>query len=238
MIARTVTVEHHRNGQLILIEGVPTRVCQHCGEQYFDAAVIEDMEATASDDSTTLRTVAVPVKKYKPLSRQPDLAVEAVAALLSAPDWKKWTKLLVQVGEVRVVKALSQIMATANEVRGWSKREMLVDLLSHLKQPDAIEELMFSLYDENWHMQWIAAKALGRLGDMRAVGYLKEFLGDEEAHAEVLSVVGEALRQLQPSRQVAAMAGAVRERRVHYVVKKSRGKKPQRKTKHSRSRKG
>jgi YgiT-type zinc finger domain-containing protein len=67
IVPETVTVEYHYKSDWLLIEGVPARVCQRCGERYYDAAVVKDMERIAEGGSV-VRTVTVPVKMFASLA--------------------------------------------------------------------------------------------------------------------------------------------------------------------------
>lgn len=44
-VQRRVTVTRQRNGQWYIFEDVSAWVCPHCGHRYYDAEVVEAMEA-------------------------------------------------------------------------------------------------------------------------------------------------------------------------------------------------
>ncbi len=58
---RRVTVYRKRHGQVYVLENVPARVCQTCGERYFAAEVVQAMEQLMNEPSAQTRTMTVPV---------------------------------------------------------------------------------------------------------------------------------------------------------------------------------
>jgi YgiT-type zinc finger domain-containing protein len=56
---REVTVYRHRRGRHFIFEQVPARVCPHCGERYFSAAVTREMDRLMR--RRHVLTVTVPV---------------------------------------------------------------------------------------------------------------------------------------------------------------------------------
>jgi len=44
-----------------VLENVPARVCQSCGERYFTADVVQVMERLMSEPAAQTRTMTVPV---------------------------------------------------------------------------------------------------------------------------------------------------------------------------------
>ena len=65
-VERLVTVYRHRRGQHFIFEHVSARVCQKCGERYFSARSVSEMqrEMTKTKQSTDL--VSVPVIALQP----------------------------------------------------------------------------------------------------------------------------------------------------------------------------
>ncbi len=59
----TVTVE--RNGTLLVIKGVPARVCPNCGEEYLDENVTEKLLISAEEAART--GVQVDIREYVPV---------------------------------------------------------------------------------------------------------------------------------------------------------------------------
>lgn len=59
---RTVTVDWRRRGRLLVIENVPALVCNRCGERYYAATVMREMEQLARRRAR--RTIKVPVAKF------------------------------------------------------------------------------------------------------------------------------------------------------------------------------
>ncbi len=57
---REVTVDFRWGKKLVIIEDVPARVCMECGEQYYAADVVKQMEQIAKEDRRD-RELHVPV---------------------------------------------------------------------------------------------------------------------------------------------------------------------------------
>ncbi len=58
---RLVTVYRHRRGQHFIFERVPARVCQRCGERYFAARAVREMDRLMRKAKQTTHLVPVPV---------------------------------------------------------------------------------------------------------------------------------------------------------------------------------
>jgi YgiT-type zinc finger domain-containing protein len=58
---KRVTVYRKRYGQVYVLENVPARVCQTCGERYFAAEVVQAMEKMMTEPAVPARTMTVPV---------------------------------------------------------------------------------------------------------------------------------------------------------------------------------
>lgn len=59
-----VTVYRHRQGQHFIFEHVPARVCSRCGERYFSAAVVREMERLMQVPPQTAPRLSVPVLEF------------------------------------------------------------------------------------------------------------------------------------------------------------------------------
>ena len=62
---RLVTVYRHRRGRHFIFEQVPARVCGRCGERYFPARVMRQMDRLMRGGAKRV-TVRVPVIGLKP----------------------------------------------------------------------------------------------------------------------------------------------------------------------------
>jgi len=61
---RRITVDYRWGEQLVaIIENVPVGVCQVCGEQYFKAEVVKEMEKLARSPEKPSRTLQVPLRE-------------------------------------------------------------------------------------------------------------------------------------------------------------------------------
>jgi YgiT-type zinc finger domain-containing protein len=57
---KRVTVDFRWGNRLIVIEDVPAKVCNECGERYYSAAVSRELERVATEGKAE-KTVAVPL---------------------------------------------------------------------------------------------------------------------------------------------------------------------------------
>lgn len=62
---RLVTVFRHRDGHHFIFERVPARVCPRCGERYFSARVVREMDRLMNRRRQRVSTVQVPVIALK-----------------------------------------------------------------------------------------------------------------------------------------------------------------------------
>ncbi len=61
---RRITVDYRWGEQLVvIIKNVPAGVCQICGEQFFKAEVVKEMEKLAHSPEKPLSTVQVPLRE-------------------------------------------------------------------------------------------------------------------------------------------------------------------------------
>jgi YgiT-type zinc finger domain-containing protein len=63
---KTVTVYRHRRGQHFIFERVPARVCSRCGERYFSAQSVSEMEREMRKEKQPSNLVSVPVIELQP----------------------------------------------------------------------------------------------------------------------------------------------------------------------------
>ena len=64
LIEKLVTITHRWKDNWVVIENVPVRVCQSCGERYFSARVIKEIERIARSRSQPKCTLTVPVRSF------------------------------------------------------------------------------------------------------------------------------------------------------------------------------
>jgi YgiT-type zinc finger domain-containing protein len=64
IIEKRLTIDFHHNGELVIIEDVPVKVCVECGEKYYDADVWEQLEKIAKSRTNIKKEILVPVKEY------------------------------------------------------------------------------------------------------------------------------------------------------------------------------
>jgi YgiT-type zinc finger domain-containing protein len=65
LIEKKVTVTHRWKGTFVVIENVPALVCQLCGERYFSAQVLKQMERIARSRTEPKRVLQVPVRIFQ-----------------------------------------------------------------------------------------------------------------------------------------------------------------------------
>ncbi len=58
---KLVTVFRHRAGSHFIFEQVPARVCSRCGERYFSAKVVREMDRLMTEQPPEARKTSVPV---------------------------------------------------------------------------------------------------------------------------------------------------------------------------------
>ncbi len=64
LVEKQVTYTLNLNGQLILIENVPTRVNEETGEQFFSPSTVERLQQTMLDTPEPEHFIQVPVYNY------------------------------------------------------------------------------------------------------------------------------------------------------------------------------
>jgi len=64
VLEKRITIDHRWGDKLMaIIENVPAGVCQTCGEQYFKAEVVKEIERIASSGETPKRMLQVPLRE-------------------------------------------------------------------------------------------------------------------------------------------------------------------------------
>jgi len=61
MAAKTITVDLRIGDKLLVVEGVPAKVCDHCGEKVFTPAVTRKLQNLAKRRRKPPRILKVPV---------------------------------------------------------------------------------------------------------------------------------------------------------------------------------
>lgn len=65
MIETTTTLHLEKDKRPLIIEGVPARVCQQCGEEYISGQVAEKIGQILGQEIAPTKTISVPVIKWK-----------------------------------------------------------------------------------------------------------------------------------------------------------------------------
>lgn len=65
-VEKLVTVYRHRRGQHFIFEHVSARVCQKCGERYFSARSVSEMQREMTKTQQPTQLVSVPVIELQP----------------------------------------------------------------------------------------------------------------------------------------------------------------------------
>ena len=63
---KLVTVYRHRQGQHFIFERVPAQVCPRCGERYYAAKVVGEMDRLMCQPNPVASLVPVPVIELSP----------------------------------------------------------------------------------------------------------------------------------------------------------------------------
>lgn len=63
---KLVTVYRHRHGKHFIFEQVPAQVCPRCGERYFSAVVVREMDRLMRRPKTFANLIQVPVIALRP----------------------------------------------------------------------------------------------------------------------------------------------------------------------------
>jgi YgiT-type zinc finger domain-containing protein len=62
---KLVTVYRHRKGRHFIFQQVPARVCSRCGERYFSAKVVREMDRLMQTPVIQANVVQVPLIPFK-----------------------------------------------------------------------------------------------------------------------------------------------------------------------------
>ena len=63
---RKVTVDHWYEGKLVIIKDVPVDVCQECGQRYYAAATLDQLDTLAQNSDAAPERISVPVMVMNP----------------------------------------------------------------------------------------------------------------------------------------------------------------------------
>ena len=64
VVERKTTIDYRWGKELVaIIENVPVGVCQACGEQYFKAEVVKEMEKLANSKEKPKKVLQVPLRE-------------------------------------------------------------------------------------------------------------------------------------------------------------------------------
>ena len=58
-------VDHRWKGSLIVIEHVPVGICSECGERYYEAAILRQLDLIAQGKVGSVRQMKIPVSDYR-----------------------------------------------------------------------------------------------------------------------------------------------------------------------------
>lgn len=61
---KKVTAEHWYEGTLVIIRDVPVGVCGTCGERYYEASTLEQLDAIARESESAQERMSVPVVTF------------------------------------------------------------------------------------------------------------------------------------------------------------------------------
>lgn len=64
VVEKRITVDYRWGEELVaVLKNVPAGVCQVCGEQYFKAEIIKEMEKTVQSEEEAKEVIHVPVRE-------------------------------------------------------------------------------------------------------------------------------------------------------------------------------
>ena len=63
---KKVTVNYSYEGKLVIVKDVPVGVCQACGQRYYDAATLDQLDTLAKNSDTAPERISVPVMVMSP----------------------------------------------------------------------------------------------------------------------------------------------------------------------------
>jgi YgiT-type zinc finger domain-containing protein len=64
MVERNVTYTLEVEGQIVVVENVPARICEETGEQYFSPETVERLQELIWEEKEPKRTIEVPVFEF------------------------------------------------------------------------------------------------------------------------------------------------------------------------------
>jgi HEAT repeat protein len=121
-------------------------------------------------------------------------AVESLIGSLSDKEWPVRKNAVIALGKLGDKRALKPILKALDDEDTDVKRQA-IHALEKMKK-EAFKPLLKKLYDVNWQNRSIAAEALGRLGDRRAVEPLSKALSNSRVRDENRYVRGKAAEAL------------------------------------------
>jgi YgiT-type zinc finger domain-containing protein len=66
-VEKLVTVYRHRYGKHFIFERVSARVCTKCGERYFSAQSVSEMQREMTEEKPSGYSISVPVIELQPI---------------------------------------------------------------------------------------------------------------------------------------------------------------------------
>ena len=60
-----VRVDHRWKGKLMVIENVPVGVCSSCGERYFEAEILHQLDRIAQGNVASIRQMKIIIADYR-----------------------------------------------------------------------------------------------------------------------------------------------------------------------------
>ena len=63
---KKVTVNYSYEDKLVIVKDVPVGVCQACGQRYYDASTLDQLDALAQNSDTAPERISVPVMVMSP----------------------------------------------------------------------------------------------------------------------------------------------------------------------------
>ena len=129
-------------------------------------------------------------------------------ALQDQTDWVRMeaAKSLGKLGSPKAVESLMNVFKDRDA--GSTLRKAIADALAQIGPP-AIEALAASLKEDHWEIRFLAAEALGVIGDPRAAASLTALLKDD--HPQVRLTAAKALMKLDDPRALQAVVAVLKD---------------------------
>jgi HEAT repeat protein len=121
-------------------------------------------------------------------------SVESLIAALNDKEWPVRKNAVTSLGQIGDERALKPILKSLEDEDTDVKRQS-IHALEKMKK-SAFKPLLKKLYDVNWQNRAMAAEALGRIGDKRAVEPLSKALSNSRVRDENRYVRGKAAEAL------------------------------------------